>query len=135
VAKSSKGWTLPALLGGAGLVVGAFAPSAVVDYYGEVSLYDVSAEQALLVVLAGAAAALAALLRRPLWIRPAALAAWVGVLLPVLRSWLAPGESGFFDPIEDAVGDVALQLASPEWGVLPLVGGLVLLTVAALRVR
>src|SRR5688500_5067560 len=118
MAKSRKGWVLPAFLGGAGLVVGAFAPMAVVGYYREISLHEVAEHQALLVVLAGAAAFIAAPLRRPGWMLPAALAAWVGILLPFIRNWLAPEEPGLFTPIEDALGRVALDMTTPEWGLL-----------------
>jgi len=40
VARTAKGWALPAFLGGAGLMVGAFAPAVVVEYYGAISLRD-----------------------------------------------------------------------------------------------
>ncbi len=143
MAKSGRGWTLPALLGGAGLIVGAFAPAAIVDYYGEVSLHDVAETQALLVVLAGAAALVGAVVRRPGWIGPAALVAWIGVLLPLIRNWLAPRDEGFFDrlgraateSVGDALGEIALEMTKLSWGGAPLLGGLLLVTVAAWRVR
>jgi len=128
-------------------MVGAFAPAVVLEFWGEVSLHDVAETQALLVALAGAAAAVAALLRRPGWIRPAAILAWIGVLLPVIRNGLAPRDDSFFGElgrsmgdaftrsVSDALGEVALDLTSLSWGGAPLLGGLLLLTVAAWRVR
>jgi hypothetical protein len=135
-----RGWAAPALLGGAGLVVGAFAPSAVIEYWGSVSLNDVAPVRSLLVVAAGAAAACATPLRRPRWVRPAALLAWIGALLPLIQNAMAP-EPTFLDrlgnavvaPVSDELGDVALHLTHPEWGCVPLVGGLLLLTLAAWR--
>src|SRR5262249_14997239 len=143
MARTAKGWALPALLGGAGLMVGAFAPAVVVDYWGEISLREVAQTQALLVVLAGAAALVAAVLTRPSWVLPAALVAWVGILLPLIRNWLAPEDDGFFDrlghalsdSVSDSLGKAALDLTSLSWGVAPLVGGLLLVTVAAVRAR
>jgi hypothetical protein len=134
------GWAVPALLGGAGLVVGAFAPAVVVDYWGPVSLNDVAQVQSLLVVGAGAVAAAAALLRRPRWVRPAALVAWIGVLLPLIRNALAP-EPGFLErlgneisgPVSDELGHVALQLTAISWGGAVLIGGLLLVSLAAWR--
>jgi len=135
-----RGWAAPALLGGAGLVVGAFAPSAVIEYWGSVSLNNVAPVQSLLVVAAGAIAAAAAPLRRPGWVRPAALVAWLGALLPLLQNWFAE-EPSFLDrlghsvvaPVSDELGRVALHLTHPEWGCVPLVLGLLLLTLAAWR--
>ena len=136
---------MPAFLGGAGLMVGAFAPAVVVDYYGEISLHEVAQTQALLVVLAGAAALAAALLSRQRWVLPAALVAWVGILLPLIRNWLAPEDDSFFGQIGDALtgavsdsvgeslGKTALDLTSLSWGAAPLVGGLLLLSYAAWR--
>ncbi|MBM3984803.1 MAG: hypothetical protein FJ296_03800 [Planctomycetes bacterium] len=130
-----------ALLGGAGLMVGAFAPAVVVDYWGSVSLHDVAELQALLVVAAGAAAACAAPLRRPGWVVPAALLAWVGVLLPLIRNALAPEDESLFgqlgraitDPLTREIGEVALDVTSLSWGLAPLAGGLLLVSWAALR--
>jgi len=145
VAKSAKGWSVPALLGGAGLMVGAFAPAVVVDYYGEISLREVAETQAVLVVLAGAAALAAALLSRPRWVLPAALVAWVGILLPLIQNWLAPEDDSFFgqigdaltgavsDSVGDSLGKAALDLTSVSWGVAPLLGGLLLVSYAAWR--
>ncbi|HEX5009883.1 MAG TPA: hypothetical protein VFY71_05740, partial [Planctomycetota bacterium] len=101
--RTAKGWVLPAFLGGAGLMVGAFAPAVVVEYYGEISLHEVAETQALLVVLAGAAALAAAVLSRPRWVLPAALVAWVGILLPLIRNWLAPEDDSFFGRIGHAI--------------------------------
>ncbi len=122
-------------------MVGAFAPAVVVDYWGSVSLHDVAELQALLVVAAGAAAFCAAPLRRPGWVVPAALLAWVGVLLPVIRNALAPEDESLFgqlgraitDPLTKSIGEVALDVTSLSWGFAPLVGGLLLLSWAALR--
>ena len=141
MARTAKGWALPAFLGGAGLMVGAFAPAVVVEYWGEISLHEVAETQALLVVLAGAAALAAALVARPRWVLPAALIAWVGVLLPLIRNWLAPEDNSFFDQlghvVSDSVGEslgkAALDLASLSWGVAPLLGGLLLVSCAAWR--
>jgi hypothetical protein len=135
-----SGWAGPALLGGAGLVVGAFAPCAVIDYWGSVSLHDVAPLQAVLVAAAGAAALLAAPLRRPKWVRPAALLAWLGALLPLIQNALAP-EPSFLDrlgesvvsSVSDQLGQAALELAHPQWGCVPLAGGLLLLSVAGWR--
>ena len=145
MARSAKGWAAPAFLGGAGLMVGAFAPAVVVDYWGAISLHDVAQTQALLVVLAGAAALAAALLSRPRWVLPAALVAWVGILLPLIRNWLAPEDDSFFgqighalgsavsDSVGDTLGKAALDLTSVSWGVAPLLGGLLLVSYAAWR--
>lgn len=141
MARSAKGWAAPAFLGGAGLMVGAFAPAVVVDYWGAISLHDVAQTQALLVVLAGAAALAAATLKRPSWVLPAALVAWLGILLPLVRNWLAPEDDSFFGQIGTAIGDsvsdqlgrAALDLTSVSWGVAPLLGGLLLVSYAAWR--
>ena len=141
MARSAKGWAAPAFLGGAGLMVGAFAPAVVVDYWGAISLRDVAQTQALLVVLAGAAALAAALLKRPSWVMPAALVAWVGILLPLIRNWVAPEDESIFgqigkafgDSVSDQLGRAALDLTSVSWGVAPLLGGLLLVSYAAWR--
>ena len=141
MARTAKGWALPALLGGAGLMAGAFAPAVVVEYYGEISLHEVAQTQALLVVLAGAAALAAALLSRPGWLLPAALVAWVGILLPLIRNWLAPEDDSFFGQlghaiegrVSDSLGKAALDLTSLSWGAAPLLGGLLLVSYAASR--
>lgn len=122
-------------------MVGAFAPAVVVDYWGPVSLHDVAEVQALLVVAAGAAAFAAGPLRRPGWVVPAALLAWVGVLLPVIRNALAPEDDSLLgqlgravtDPLTKSIGEVALDVTSLSWGLAPLAGGLVLVSWAALR--
>jgi hypothetical protein len=137
---------VPAALGGAGLAVGAFAPAVVVDFYGPISLHDLAPLQALLVAAAGVTAFVAAPLRRTGWVRPAALVAWIGVLLPLLRRWLEPQDDSFLgglsraaneafgDPLTQALADVALEYAGLSWGGAPLLGGLLLVSVAAWRV-
>jgi hypothetical protein len=134
------GWAAPAFLGGAGLLVGAFAPLADVEYWGTITLHDAAPAQALLVAGAGAAAVVAALLGRAGWVGPAALLAWIGALLPFIQNWLAP-EPSFLDQIGNAVvstvsdqlGEVALQLVHPDWGCVPLALGLLLVSVAGWR--
>lgn len=139
------GWGAAALLGGAGLAVGAFAPAVVVDYWGPVSLFDVAELQAVLVAAAGALGAAAPLAGRRAWAVLAALLAWLGVTLPLVRNALAPEEDGVLEQlgralgdsvgrtVADAFGDVALEMTAPAWGLAPLLGGLALLSWAALR--
>lgn len=122
------------------LAAGPYAPLAVVQHYGAVSLHDLAPGQAVGVVFAAALAAAAA------W-RGARGLAWAALLLaavaiawPFVQPHLAPRPAGAFDwlvdpltaPLRDALSRAALRWISPAWGGAVLLSGLLALLAACL---
>jgi len=138
---------LAPVLAAAAIVTGVFAPLADIEVYGSVSLFDVSQVQAVLLLAVASAALLAGLTGGRRWLPLCALGAWAGLFYPLLERWLTPRDESalgqlseaFSSAVHDAFGDVVLDVAGDvtqaRWGVLALVGGCVLLTVAAWRRR
>ena len=130
-------------LGAIALAVGVFAPLAVVDVYGPVSLYDLAPGQSAAVLVAVALAAYAASTGARGALGLALVLALGGVGWPLLRPWVAPASRGPFDWLGDAVGEAvsplresfaraALDWVAPAWGGAVLAAGFWLLTTGLL---
>jgi hypothetical protein len=136
-----------AALGALVLIVGVFAPLAQVDVYGSVSLMDLSEVQGLAMLAVGAATLVVVFTGARRWLPLCALGAWAALAYPLLQRWLTPRDesvlgqlrdtltSAASDVFVDVLGDVILDVTRLRWGGGALLGGCVLLTVAAWRRR
>lgn len=129
------------------LLVGVFAPLAEIDIYGSVSLFDVSETQGLMLLAVAAATLYLVFTGSARWLPLCAFGAWAGLFYPLLEHWLVPRDESPLGQLQDALtsaandmfvdvfGQLVLDITQLRWGAGALLGGCVLLSVAAWRRR
>jgi len=103
---------LLALLGGAGILIGTFAPAVRVDLHGTLRYWDLAGREVVAVLVAGLLTlrSVPRSRQRELWWP--ALLLWGALAFPFLEPVLFPRRRGFFGRIRDAVADTLSNVAT-----------------------
>lgn len=130
-----------AAIGVAAASAGTFLPAIQVPVYGAARWWDVARTQALILLLAAVLQLLCAWRRERIGLIACALAMWGALAWPVLRGLLFPPEKGnalveaarkVGDAAKDLATDVVWHFSDLSWGLLALLAGCVMSTLAAL---